>query len=117
MGESAFIQILPKAQSNVEIFNTLKHNADKNKQTDLCTSDRAVTIEACASVTSIATTPAIAHMIMAPKPRAADYSPAASSPKHTPAKTPKQDPSLNHLQRDLNSPSAALRFRAMRALK
>ncbi|KRF78450.1 uncharacterized protein Dvir_GJ18380, isoform I [Drosophila virilis] len=90
---------------------------NKNKQTDLCTSDRAVTIEACASVTSIATTPAIAHMIMAPKPRAADYSPAASSPKHTPAKTPKQDPSLNHLQRDLNSPSAALRMRAMRALK
>ncbi|XP_064540434.1 microcephalin isoform X2 [Drosophila montana] len=90
---------------------------NKNKQTDLCTSDRAVTIKSCTSVTSIATTPAIAHMIMTPKPRAADYNPAASSPKHTPAKTPKQDPSLNHLQRDLNSPSAALRMRAMRALK
>ncbi|EDW01520.1 GH20404 [Drosophila grimshawi] len=59
----------------------------------------------------MAIAPPIAHMIGSPKSRPEDYT------QQTPQRPPKRDHHLFHLQRDLDSPSAALRLRALRALK
>ncbi|KRG04118.1 microcephalin isoform X2 [Drosophila mojavensis] len=81
------------------------------------TTDQTVTVIDRPSATSIATTPAIAHMIMTPKSRAAGENPVASPKSMEPDLATKRDPHLKQLQRDFNSPSAALRMRAISALK
>ncbi|XP_023176535.2 microcephalin isoform X2 [Drosophila hydei] len=85
-------------------------------KTRIMAENQLVTVIDSPSATTIATTPAIANMIVTPKSRAAES--IAASPKLIdPDIAAKRDPHLNQLQRDLNSPSAALRMRAISALK
>jgi len=80
---------------------------------DFSTTESVVPIEM--STTTISTAPAIVHMLMTPKSK--DTNKPISPSEHLRQTMPLQDPHVFRLQEDLNSPSAFLRTRAIRALK
>lgn len=91
-----------------------KHVSVRNENfVDSSTSESSVTI--AKSTTAISTAPAIVQMLMTPKSR--DTNKPVSPSEHFRKMMPLQDPNVFRLQRDLNSPSASLRTRAIRALK
>ncbi|KAL7735511.1 hypothetical protein ACLKA6_010544 [Drosophila palustris] len=79
---------------------------------DLSTSENSLNI--IKSATAISTAPAIVQMLMTPKSR--DKNKPVSPSEHLRKMMPQQDPNVFRLQRDLNSPSAFSRTRAIRAL-
>ncbi|XP_062134488.1 microcephalin isoform X1 [Drosophila sulfurigaster albostrigata] len=85
----------------------------KENFVDLCTSQSSV--PDTMSTAQIGTAPAIAHMLMTPKSR--DASKPVSPSEHLRRMMPHQDANVLRMQRDLNSPSASLRMRALRALR